>query len=104
MLPRGRRLPYAEFQARGYTTQKTPFFSLKIKTNGARGPRIGVIVGKNVHKAAAKRNFFKRQARDVLAPLVQGNRDVMLIVQPRVNELSKRALGEALKKAIREAL
>jgi len=104
MLPRNRRLPYAEFQARGYRTQRTPFFSLKAKSNELKVPRIGVVAGKNVHKTAAKRNFWKRAARATLALLIKENCDVVLILQGRVNELSRREFREALKKTIRELL
>jgi len=100
MLPHKRRLPYAEFQTRGYRTQKTPFFSLKTRPNESKGPRIGVIAGKNVHKTAAKRNLWKRQARAVLAPLVKENRDIIIIFHPRVVELTRREFQEMLKKYV----
>ncbi len=70
---------------------------MKIKSNDGKGPRIGVIVGKSVHKAAAKRNFWKRQTRDVLAPLVRGDCDVVVILSARVNELSKLKFRQTLK-------
>ena len=104
MLSKKRRLPYAEFQTRGYTTQRTPFFTLKARANEGYGPRIGVIAGKSVHKTATKRNFWKRTARDVVTPLVRGDRDVIIVLQARANELSKRAFQEALIKTTKSLL
>lgn len=102
MLPQKRRLPYSEFRAQGYRTQRTPFFSLKIKSNGEKGSRVGIIAGKNVHKTAAKRNFWKRQASAILAALIRGDHDAILIIQARVNELSRQQFRDEIKKAVRE--
>ena len=99
-MPRSKRLPRAEFRAAGYRAERTPFFSLKMKTNKAGGPRIGVIVGKSVHKTAVRRNFWKRQARSVLQSLVSGERDVILIMQPQANAMTKKKFREALAQVI----
>jgi ribonuclease P protein component len=95
------RLPRGEFQARGYKTVKTLFFSVKVKSNETNSSRIGIVVGKNVHKTAVKRNFWKRQARAALQPLVPKGMDVIVVLQPRVNELTKRQFQDVMKKTIR---
>jgi ribonuclease P protein component len=95
------RLPRGEFQARGYKTVKTLFFSVKTKSNEAKRSRIGIVVGKNVHKTAVKRNFWKRQARAALQPLVPKGTDIIVVLQPRVNELTKKQFQDVMKKTIR---
>ncbi len=73
-----------------------------MKSNETKGPRVGIVVGKSVHKAAVTRNFWKRQARATLESSVQGNRDAILIMQSRVNELTKSQFREALVRAIHQ--
>ncbi|HVM77315.1 MAG TPA: ribonuclease P protein component [Candidatus Paceibacterota bacterium] len=78
---------------------RTPLFSLKIKKNDAKGLRVGVVVGKSVEKTAAKRNFWKRQAKSVLHDAIRGNQDIILIVQPGVRTATRKEFRDALAKS-----
>ena len=94
------RLPSDQFRARGYRTTPTPFFLLKSKKNAGDRARIGVVVGAAVHKSAAKRNFWKRQARAALTPLVAGGHDILIMVSPGATRLTRRRFREEVVKAL----
>lgn len=102
MQARSKRLPREEFQARGYRTARTPYFLLKMKPNGGKGMRAGIVAGKSVHKTAARRNFWKRQARAGLVRTVRGDRDVLLVLNTKVNGLTRRQFQESLVRAHNE--
>ena len=74
-----------------------------MKSNGGDIARIGIVVGKNVHKTAVKRNFFKRHAREALRKTVSRGNDAIIILFPRVNELTKDQFYKQISQAIREA-
>jgi ribonuclease P protein component len=84
------RLPTDQFRARGYKTTPNPFFLLKTKRNLGESIRIGIVVGKSVHATAVKRNFWKRQARAALALHASGGSDILIIIQPSVNRLTRK--------------
>jgi ribonuclease P protein component len=94
------RLPSDQFRVRGYKTTPTPFFLLKTKKNNGASTRIGVVVGTSVHKTAVKRNFWKRQALHGLAPQADAGSDILMIVLPGVNRLTKKQFQEELTKAL----
>jgi len=99
MLPQSSRLPSLEFAARGYRTQRTPFFLLKIKNNPFSRNRIGVIVGAAAVKTAVRRNFLKRQAKTFFSRKeMQKSRDVLIIFSPRAASLTKAELKKEFKK------
>ncbi len=93
------RLPQGEFLKKEFSAIKTPYFSLKAKKNNAGERRIGVIVGKAVHKSAVKRNFLKRQAKTELSKLINPGSDLLMIFSPGTNKLTKRQLKEEITKA-----
>jgi ribonuclease P protein component len=94
------RLPSDQFRARGYKTTPTPFFLLKTKKNNGDGARIGVVVGTSVHKTAVKRNFWKRQALRGLVPQADAGSDILIIVLPGVNRLTKKQFQEEFARAL----
>ena len=96
------RLPSDQFRARGYKTTPTPFFLLKTKQNTADHARIGAVVGVSVHKTAAKRNFWKRQARATLTPFAAAGSDILMIVLPGANRLTKKQFGDEVAKAAKK--
>jgi ribonuclease P protein component len=81
---------------------RTPYFLLKVKNNFERAVRIGIVVGIAVHKSAVKRNFWKRQAKTALAAGGVG-RDFLLLISPKVNELTKKQFRERLSEAMKDA-
>ena len=93
------RLPTDQFRAKGYKTTPTPFFLLKTKGNSGNSARIGVVVGTSVHKTAVKRNFWKRQAIGGLAAQAAAGNDILMIVLPGANRLTKKQFQEELAKA-----
>lgn len=97
------RLPSDQFRAKGYKATPTPFFLLKIKKNQKECARIGMVVGKSVHKTAVKRNFWKRQARAVLTAHIMGGNDILIIVSSTINRLAKKQFKEELLKALNKA-
>ena len=104
MIAKKSRLPRTEFRSEAYRTVKTPFFSLKTKKMSAGTPKIGVVVGKSVHKNATKRNFWKRQAKQALAHAAKSlESDFLMILFPKAAELSRKQFQEEFKKAVRAA-
>jgi ribonuclease P protein component len=99
MLPRTARLPRAEFSSQAYGTIRTPYFLIKAKENKKETGRIGVVVGKAVHKTAIRRNFLKRQTKATLLKLSRPGKDIVIILSPRANELSKTEFKKELLKA-----
>ena len=99
MSPTISRLPQQEFLSRGFMAVRTPYFSLKIKKNTLKKIRIGVIIGKAVHKTAVERNFLKRQAKEVLGRSVVVGNDLLVIFSPAASKLTKKQLKEALVKS-----
>jgi ribonuclease P protein component len=93
------RLPKKEFESRMFKFARTPYFSLRAKRNNLQKRRVGVIVGKAVHKSAVKRNFWRRQAKMVSADLIMPGNDFLIIFFPKVNELTKQEFRRALTKA-----
>jgi ribonuclease P protein component len=94
------RLPKEEFESRGFRITRTPYFSFRVKRNSVHKQRVGVIVGKAVHKSAVKRNFWRRQAKAVSADLIASDNDFLIIFFPKINELTKREFREAFTKAV----
>jgi ribonuclease P protein component len=102
MIPKKLRLPKAEFHSGAYKTVRTPWFSLKAKKSLSKIERIGVVIGKSVHKNATERNFWKRQAKAALAGGTKGvNNDFLVVFSPKVNELTKKQFKNELLKALR---
>jgi ribonuclease P protein component len=101
MVPKKSRIPRGEFRSGGYRTFKTPFFSLKTRKNAASRNRIGIIVGKSVDKRAVRRNFLKRQAKAELLRAPNLGNDVVLVVFPSANVLTKVNFKKEIAKAIR---
>jgi ribonuclease P protein component len=89
MLSRSTRLPSSEFLARGYRTQKTPYFSLKAKANNLSTRRIGVIISTAAVKSAVRRNFWKRQAKSILSDRSRQGIDVLLVFFRQADALTK---------------
>jgi ribonuclease P protein component len=100
MVSRSSRLPSAEFASREYHTTKTPYFSLKTKKNGGTTARIGIVAGKAVHKSAVKRNFWRRQAKIGILAHATAATDYLLIIFPKINELTKKEFRAILTKAL----
>lgn len=96
MSPRILRLPEQEFLSRGFNAIRTPYFSFKTKKNNLTAGRVGVVVGKSVHKTAVARNFLKRQAKEIVSKAVRPGNDLLIIFSPAVNTLTKHQLREAL--------
>jgi ribonuclease P protein component len=99
MLARKSRLPRAEFSSQAYGTIRTPYFLVKAKKNGKESGRIGVVVGKAVHKTAVKRNFLKRRAKATLSSLSRPGKDILVIISPGASGLSKTVFKKELIKA-----
>lgn len=99
MLPRKSRLPRTELSSQAYGTIRTPYFLIKAKENQKKIGRVGVVVGKAVHKTAVRRNFLKRQAKRLLLSLSRPGKDILVILSPHANKLAKNEFKKELLKA-----
>jgi ribonuclease P protein component len=92
-------LPSVEFHARGYQNIRTPYFLLKVRRNGMLRNRIGVVISVAAVKSAVRRNFWRRQVKSLLAKATP-SKDIIVILSPRVNTLTK----EQFKKELLQSL
>jgi ribonuclease P protein component len=97
------RLPREEYRARGYRTAATPLFLLKIKKNVTEKARIGVVIGKSVHKTAVKRNFWKRQAKSALTAFAKDGFDFLLIFSPAAASATRKEFRDAVARVMAKA-
>lgn len=102
MIRKSFRLPREEYASGWHTRASTPYFSLKSKKNSSGRARVGVVAGISVHKTAAKRNFWKRQARVGLAKLGRADTDTLIILSPGVTKLTKKKFQEELAAAAKK--
>lgn len=102
MIPKKARLPRAGFREGGYRSIGTPFFSLKVKNNEAGTNRIGVVVGKSVDKRAVRRNFWERQAKVQLLKVPNLGKDIIMIIFPKTNKLTRQEFIEEMKKTLKK--
>jgi len=102
MVPKKSRLLREGFDLRGYRPIKTPFFTLKVKDNGLKANRIGVIIGKHIDKRAVRRNFWKRQAKKELLKAPAMGKDLVLTIYPKTNTFTKREFVEEIKKVLQK--
>jgi len=102
MLPKKNRLPREAFRERGYRAAATPFFSIKTKNNTLGANRIGVVIGLSVDKRATRRNFLERQVKNQLLRAPNLGKDIIVIIFPKVRELSKRQFVEEIKKSLKK--
>jgi ribonuclease P protein component len=106
MLPQKNRLPYVELNAGGYRTVRTSYFSLKIRNNGLPQNRIGAIIGVAAEKRAVRRNFWKRQAKAILAQQGDalqgfgGGKDFVVIFSKKIKEITKDQFRKELLKLL----
>ena len=96
MISRKSRLPVRELHFNKRETLITQYFSLKMRTNHGTRDRIGVIAGLAVGKNAAKRNFWKRQAKAILTEIPPSGRDILVILSPKTNTLTKKEFKKTL--------
>lgn len=61
--------------------------------------RAAVVVGNAVSKSAARRNTWKREAREVLISLKKRPHDRIVIVSPSADKLTRREFRAELRKA-----
>jgi ribonuclease P protein component len=107
MLPRKSHLPYKEFRIPGYQKEETPYFSVRAKKNLSAENRFGVVIGTASLKSAARRNFWRRQAKSVflmsLPKKQTGHKqgfDILVIFRSRAPLLQKNVLRKTLARAM----
>ena len=100
MLPKGSRLPYEEFRARGYRTAPTPLFLLKAKPNSTGKNRLGIIIGTSSIKSAARRNLWRRRVKTVFLSVSQKGFDLLVIFSPHTTLPSEKVFKKTLGAAI----
>jgi ribonuclease P protein component len=90
MLSKSSRLPASEFRAHGYKTARTPYFLLKARPNLQKSHRIGIVIGVAAAKTAVRRNFWKRQAKAMIAHIPpQRTMDILIIFSKNIASLTK---------------
>lgn len=94
------RLPKEDFSSRTFRIVRTPYFFIGAKKNGTDRMRVGIVVSKAVHKSAVRRNFLRRQAKDILAGAAFPGMDFLVVMSPVAKDLTKKNLRATLKKTI----
>jgi len=107
MLPSDTRLPYREFRALGRPKVETPYFSVRAKKNLLGEDRFGVVISTHSLKSAARRNFWRRQAKSVFLSVSQKKQptkeqkfDILVVFRSHNAPMKKNVFRNALSDAI----
>ena len=100
MLAKKYRLPIQEFIGKNGRTVKTPFFLLKIFLSRFSYSRFGIIISKKVLLKSTARNKLKRLFFNACNPKENPNKDFLIIVNPKIKELSKDIIIKEIKKIL----
>lgn len=98
MISKKQRLSYSDFSFRKYSVLRTSYFSVKIAPNNLSFHRIGAVISSAAVKSAVMRNFWRRQVIAALDIIPGKPKDVMVIFNNRVRDLTKSAFRLELKK------
>jgi ribonuclease P protein component len=100
MISRVSRLPYEEFRSRDYREIVTPYFSVKVRRNSLGKNRFGIVIGIAAVKSAARRNFWRRQAKSVFLEMSPKGIDVLIILRSHValpvRNIFRKTLADAI--------
>lgn len=102
MLPKKQKLPIGLFPTSAKTILRNEYFLVKAIFNGLNFDRLGVTFKSKAFKTAALRNRLKRIVFGYAkkqADLASG-RDLLIILNPPIINLSKSELNTELEKAI----
>jgi len=89
MLARKFRLPIKEFKGHSSKSVSTPYFTVKSLSNCLSYNRLGVIISSKVVGKATRRNYWKRRITQNFQTWPQSGKDVLIIVNPGINNLKE---------------
>ena len=98
MIPKKLRLPRQRFSERPISRINSDYFLVKIFKNELRHSRFGVVISAKVDKRSTRRNFWRRAILNCAKRQIGFGKDLLIIVSPRIRELSKSAAEQELKK------
>ncbi len=105
MLAKKFRLPIHKWQQEKKTTiaRRSSFFIVKFRTNNLEFSRFGIIISAKVSKKAVARNKIKRTIFNFIRLKklhLNSSRDILIIVLPLANQLTKKEIQEQLKQQL----
>ncbi len=98
MISRKLRLPRQRFYERPISRVGSDYFLVKIFKNELRHNRFGVVISAKVDKRSSRRNFWRRVILNYARRQIGFGKDLLIIVSPRIRELSKSAAEQELEK------
>lgn len=98
MIAKKLRLPRQRFSERPVSRIGSDYFLVKIFRNDLGRNRFGVVIGTKVDKRSTKRNFWRRMILNYARRQINFGKDILIIVSPRIRELTKNAAEQELEK------
>lgn len=102
MIPKKLRLPRQRFSERPASRIGSDYFLVKVFKNDLGRNRFGVVISAKVDKRSSRRNFWKRTILNCAKQQADFGKDLLIIVSPRIRELSKSAAEQELGKIFKK--
>jgi ribonuclease P protein component len=102
MIARKFRLPRQKFSERSFDRINSDYFLVKVFENELGHNRFGVVIGAKVDKRSSRRNFWRRTILHYAKRQVNFGKDLIIIVSPRICELSKNKVEQELEKIFKK--
>ncbi len=98
MIAKKLHLPRQRFSERPVSRISSDYFLVKIFRNDLGRNRFGVVISTKVDKRSTKRNFWRRMILNYARRQINFRKDLLIIVSPRIRELTKNAVEQELEK------
>lgn len=104
MFSKSQRLPLPVRGGAPWKTIPTPYFLLRVFENRVGCNRFGIIISNAAVKRSSKRHFWKRRIAEFLKDWPNLNKDVLVIISPRIEEITLATLKLEFQKILQKAL
>lgn len=102
MIAKKFRAPRQKFLERPTNRANSDYFLFKIFKNDIGHNRFGVTISARVDKRSSRRNFWKRTILNFAGRQENFGKDILIVVSPRIRELSKGAAEQELEKMFKK--
>ncbi len=96
------RLPIGKEKMLWQRNFPSPYFLVKIKKNQKGFNRFGIVIANHAVKSSAQRHFWKRSIADALAGWPNLEKDILVIVSPKIETTDKKMLQAELNKVLKQ--
>ncbi len=96
------RLPIAKTKFAWQKTFSSPYFLIKTKENHKEHNRLAIIIANRAIKKSTRRHFWKRAIADELQAWPNLQKDILIIVSPKIEATSKKVMKEEFDKLLKQ--